>query len=152
MRCSVNLLTAGVLVFSAGSFSTGAQAVEACFKLEPFTDILRLEFVPVTHRHQNVYGNWFAPGEYSLPVSGAFEFNLGSTTVKRLGVVGTNATTFFGDNLICGLDGIQRGDFEVNCSGGTGANFQFVGKLIPISCAGLPPSAAKVTGRAAGAK
>jgi hypothetical protein len=151
MRYSAKLLAAGVLALSAGSFSTGAQATEVCFKLDPFVDILRLESPFVSGaNHVNVYGNWIAPGSYTLPVSGASEFDLGSTTVRRLGIVGTNATANFNDNLICGLDGIEGGGWEVNGSGGTSGNFQVSGTLTPISCAGLAPSAARVTGRAAG--
>src|SRR4051794_13849816 len=98
MRCSVKLLTAGVLALSAGSFSAGAQATEVCFKLDPFIDVLRLEFGPLTHGHRNVYGNWIAPGLFTFPVSGAYELNSGSTTVRRLGIVGTNGTTTANDN------------------------------------------------------
>jgi hypothetical protein len=151
MRSSVKLLTASVLALSVGGFSTGAQAVEVCFKLDPFIDILRLEFDPVRHGHRNVYGNWIA-NSYTLPVSGAYELDLDSRTVRRLGIVGTNVTTAFNNNLICGLDGIPRRSLEVNCSGGTGGNFQASATLTPISCAGLPPSAPKVTGRALGIK
>jgi len=149
MRPSVKLLTAGILALSAGSFSTGAQA-ETCFKLNPFVDILRLVIGPATNGHRNVYGSWIAPGIYTLPVSGALELNAGSTTVRRLGIVGTNATAFFGGNLICGLDGIRGSSVKWQCSGGTGANFQNSGTLTPISCSGLSPSLA--TGKVAGAK
>lgn len=150
MRCSVKILTAGILALSVGFFSTGAHAGQACFRLNPFTDYLKLELGPVTNGHRNVYGNWIGPGNYTLPVSGALELNLGSTTVRRLGIVGTNNTTFFNDNLICGLDGIGGRAFEVNCSGGPSGNHQFSGTLAPISCAGLAPSAARVAGRPAG--
>jgi len=153
MRCSVKLLTAGVLVLSAGSFSTSAQAGEVCFKLDPFIDYLKLWFDPVKAKHQNVYGNWIAPGVYTLPVSGAFELDLGSTTVKRLGIIGTlaaNADTT--DNLICGLDGKRNLGWELNCTGGSGGNSQNSGTLSPVPCAGLAPSSARVTGRAAIAK
>jgi hypothetical protein len=150
MRRSVKLLTAGILALSVGSFSTGAQASQSCFRLSPFTDYLKLEFGPLTNGHKNVYGNWIAPGSYTLSVSGASELNSGSTTIRRLGIVGTNSTTSFGDNLICGLDGIKGSGWEVNCSGGTGANFQATGTLTLISCSGLSPSLA--TGRAVGAK
>lgn len=152
MRSSVKLLSAGALALSVGGFSTDAQA-ETCFRLDPFIDVLKLEFGPTTSQHRNVYGNWVAPGLYTLPVSGALELDvLGSVTARRLGLVGTNATPSFGDNLICGFDGVSRDRYEVNCSGGTGADFQFSGTLTPISCSGLPLSSARVAGRAAGAK
>jgi hypothetical protein len=150
MRYSVKLLTAGVLVVSAGGFSTGAQATEVCYRLDPFIDILRLELDPVKHGHRNVYGNWIAPGVYTLPVSGAYELDLDSKTVRRLGIVGTNATEFFGDNLLCGLDGIRGRNFELNCSGGPGDDFQNNGTLTPISCTEVPRSVAP--GQAAGVK
>lgn len=151
MRYSLALLTAGALALSAGTFSTGAQASEGCFKLTPFSDILKLEFGAVTNRHQNVYGNWIAPGSYTLPVSGAYELKSGSQSVKRLGIVGTNITASFNGNLICGLDGTKGGAWKLSCSGGTGANYQNSGTLTQVSCAGLSPSSA-ATGRAAGAK
>src|SRR3954469_12789244 len=64
MRCSVKLLTAGILALSVGIFSAGVQATEACYKLNPFVDVLKLEFGPLTNGHRNVYGNWIAPGYY----------------------------------------------------------------------------------------
>ena len=152
MRCSVKWLTVSFMSISVGGFSTVAEATQQCFRLDPFVDILKLEFAPVTNGHRNVYGNWIASGFYTLPMSGAFELDVGSTTIKRLGIVGTNATANFGDNLICGLDGIKGSGWEVNCSGGTAGNYQVSGTLTQISCAGLPPSVAKSRGRAAGAR
>jgi hypothetical protein len=153
----MKLLTAGVLALLTGSFSTGAQATEVCYRLDPFPDILQLEFGSVVNNHRNVYGIWIGPG-YTLPVSGASEFDYGTTTVRRHGLVGTNATTASNNNLICGLDGIAGGGFKINCSGGPDGNFQNSGtRLTPISCAGLPaaslpPSPVRARGRAALAK
>ena len=144
MRCSVKLL-AGVLALSAASFSTGVQAEEVCYKLDPFVDFLRLEFGAVTHGHRNVYGNWIAPGYYTLPVSGAYELDFGSTTVKRLGIVGTNTTTDFFGSMVCGLDGVRFGAWKVSCG-------EKSGTLTPTSCAGLPPSNVKKPGLLVGAK
>jgi hypothetical protein len=151
MRCFGKLLAAGVLALSAGSFSTGAQAAQVCFRLDSFPDTLRLEFGPLTDGHRNVYGTWGAPGDYTMPVSGAFELNVGSTTVRRLGIVGTNNNTQdFSGNLICGLDGIRGGPYQIQCSGGPTRYPGFTGtSLNPISCAGLPPPS---NARALGAK
>ena len=72
-------------------------------------------------------------------------------TRRRLGIVGTNRTASFGDNLICGLDGIPNGPWELNCAGGPGDDFQIGGSsLSVIPCAGLLPSAAESAGRLAG--
>src|SRR4051794_14299810 len=100
MQYPMKLLVAGALALSAGSFSTGAQAAQVCFQLNPFSDTLRLEFAPLTDGHRNVYGNWVVSGVYTLPVSGAYELDVGSTTVRRLGIVGTNSNAAdFGGNL-----------------------------------------------------
>ena len=65
MRRSAKLFAAGVLALSAGSFSTDAQAIQKCYRLNPFVDYLKLEFDPVVNGHRNVYGNWVAPGSYT---------------------------------------------------------------------------------------
>jgi hypothetical protein len=57
MRCSVKLLTTSVLALSAGAFSSGAQADQVCYKLNPFIDILKLEVASAVNGHRNVYGN-----------------------------------------------------------------------------------------------
>ena len=151
MRRSAKLFAAGVLALLASSLSTGAQALEKCYRLNPFVDYLKLEFDPVVNGHRNVYGNWVAPGSYTLPMSGAIEFDLGSTTVKRLGIVGTGGVV--DGNLMCGLDGIPGRGWRFVCAGGPNAAFQNSGSpLTQIPCAGLAPSSARVVGRVALAK
>src|SRR5262245_36345692 len=87
-----------------------SYSTQRCFKLDPFNDILKLTFDVARFGHQNVYGIWIGPGFYTLPVSGAFELDSGSTTKRRLGIVGTNPGAFAG-NLICGLDGVPGAGF-----------------------------------------
>lgn len=138
MRRSV-LFLGGVLVLSVVSVSTGAQAVERCYRLNPFIDHLKLEVGPIVNGHRNVYGNWIAVGSYTLPMSGALELNLGSATVRRLGITGTGGVV--NGNLLCGLDGIPGAGWRFVCTGGPGASFQQSGSpLTQIPCAGLPPS------------
>ena len=151
MQSCTKLLTAGVMMLSVASFSTGAEAAQVCYRLTPFSDYLKLEVGALVNGHRNVYGNWVGSGSYTLPSSGALEFNLGTTTQRRLGIVGTNRTTNFGDNLICGLDGIPNGPWELDCAGGPGDDFRTTGSsLTVISCAGLPPSSAESADRLAG--
>jgi hypothetical protein len=129
-----------------------AQA-EICYRLQPFGDVLRLDVEiddgPPGASHQLIYGNWILAGVYTLPVVGARELNAGSTTIRRLGIHGTNPTAFFGGNRICAVDGIPGGTWTVACTAGAGAPF-FVGPggtvLAAISCDGLSPSSAQVEG------
>jgi hypothetical protein len=125
---------------------TGAVAqAEICYRLSPFSDVLRLNIDAslgaVGSQHENVYGNWISSA-YSLPVSGARELNRGSTSVRRLGIVGTQNTANFAANRICALDGIPGGAWTLTCVGGPGARFINAGTpLAAISCLGLAPSA-----------
>jgi len=145
-----SIAAASIALFAGSAY---AAPVQVCYKLNPFVDILKLvRSDPGPGGHRSLFGNWIASGLYTIPVSGAFEFEAGSTTIKKIGIVGANSTTSFGDNLICGLTGIGGGGaWELNCSGGSSnVNFQNSGTLNQISCAGLPPSSA--VGRAAGSK
>jgi hypothetical protein len=121
-----------------------AQA-ETCYRLTPFADILRLNIETiggaVGSQHENVSGNWIS-GSYTLPVSGARELNRGSSSVRRLGIVGTQITAAFGANRICSLDGIPGAAWVLTCVGGPGPRFVNAGTaLTAISCTGLAPSA-----------
>ena len=144
------LLSALVLVAVATQLGQVAQA-ETCYQLRPFPDILRLD-VQITEgttnaNHEVVYGNWIT-GIYTLPVVGARELNVGSGTVRRLGIHGTNDTAFFGNNQACVLDGIPGGAWSLTCFGGAGSRFANNGSdLAPFACSSLPPS---VTGPEAG--
>src|SRR6516225_11951429 len=96
-RAAFALLTAVVVGVWAGP----ARA-EVCFRLTPFTDVLRLSQLPdrgVGAPHVITFGNWIT-GSYSLPVTGAVEQDHGSTTLFRLGIFGANSSTSFGGNPI----------------------------------------------------
>jgi hypothetical protein len=131
-----------VLVAVAAQLSQIAQA-ETCYQLRPFSDILRLN-VEITEgttnaNHEVAYGNWVT-GSYTLPVVGARELNVGSSTVRRLGIHGTNDTAFFGNNPACVLDGIPGGAWSLTCFGGAGSRFTNSGSaLAPLACSSLPP-------------
>jgi hypothetical protein len=140
------------LAILMGGMST-AQA-EICYRLDPFGDVLRLTCQtnpssgPMGSRHTVCYGNWIFT-EYTLPVVGAQELNLGSTTVRRLGLHGTNNTTSFAGNPNCVLDGIPSNPWTLNCVGGASIFTNSGSPLTPISCSGVAPSMA-MGGPAAG--
>lgn len=143
-----------VLSGMVASFS-GAVFAESCYKLDPFSDVLRVDVrinedvVGKTHHALN--GSWVGAGVYTLPFTGSRELNAGSTTVRRIGGVGTQSSGFFGGNLICGLDGVVNGPWQIQCSGGTAGNFQTSGtSLTKVSCNGVIPSAPSATGPLAG--
>jgi hypothetical protein len=119
--------------------SVGAARAEICYRLDPFGDVLRLSQI-TNGAHILVFGKLFYPGLYTLPVVGALELNSGSTSTRRLGIHGTNNTTFFAGNSNCVLDGTPGGSFFANCEGAT-SDPPFMnsgGPLTPVSCAGLP--------------
>ena len=133
-------------VFMASTAATAAP-VPRCYKLDPFIDVLRLVLGDVQSGQRAVWGNWIASGTYTIPVSGSFANEAGTTT-KKLSITGFNTTTFFGDNGLCGLGGIPGGGWEINCAGGPGGTFQTSGTLTQVACGGLPTSAPQ--GKAAG--
>jgi hypothetical protein len=143
---------------TAACLWTGTAGAEVCFKLNPFRDVLRLEITGTSHHL--VYGNWIAPGAYTLPVAGARELNTGSTTVRRIGITGTNAQTTgtdtdpppFGGNLICGLDGIPGGAWKIQCTGKAKPFAASGPTMAPVNCNTLAPSSASAAdaGRAVG--
>ncbi len=133
----VALLTSAMMI-------TVARA-EVCYQLTPFPDILRLTIQTdqgtTGDTHHNVFGNWIS-SSYSLPVVGARELNHGSTSVRRLGIHGTNNGPSFGGNPICSLDGIAPGGaWSLTCVGGAGARFTNSGSaLTQVSCGGVASS------------
>ena len=133
---------------------SNAQA-EVCYRLNPFVDVLRLSqttFVePSTGgSHALVAGNWIAHGFYTLPVVGSLELDAGSTTVTRLGIHGTQKTSFFGGHSSCVLDGTPGGTWFLSCNGRVDGIFNNSGSaLSPISCVGLPASLAQEAGQEA---
>jgi hypothetical protein len=152
-------MTGGLLrksaVALAATFVIGgisAAQAETCYRLTPFSDILRLTCAtkpatgPFGSTHTNCYGNWIS-STYTLPVVGARELNRGSTPTaqaRRLGLHGTNNTGSFGANPICIIDGIPNAPWFLACTGGAGARFTNSGSsLTSIACGGLPPSEAE---------
>jgi hypothetical protein len=116
------------LVALMGSF---AQAQQACYNLHPFGDVIRLGHLD-NSTHRSVFGNWTST-EYTLPVTGARELNLNGAPY-RLGLHGTNPTTFFGGNMICAVDGIRNQPWTLTCVG-TSTPFVVSGdSFAPVSC------------------
>ena len=141
MKKATVVLAALVLVV----LMVAAAQAEICYQLSPFGDVLRLNVEindgPVGASHHLVYGNWVFAGVYTLPLVGARELNVGSTTIRRLGIHGTNPTAFFGGNRICALDGIPGAAWTLACAAGAGAPFFANGSaLTAISCDGLSAS------------
>ena len=143
MKRAAFALLAAVVV---GVWAAPARA-EVCFRLTPFTDVLRLSQVAdrgVGSPHVITVGNWIT-SSYSLPVTGAVEQDHGSTTLFRLGIFGANSSTSsFGGNPICELNGLTNGGpWKLACEGAaTDPPFTNHGTaLTPISCVGLPGSA-----------
>ena len=131
------------LVAVVAQLGSIAQA-ETCYQLKPFVDVLRLD-VQITEggtnsTHEAAYGNWIT-SSYTLPVVGARELNVGSSSVRRLGIHGTNDSSSFGSNPACVLDGIPGGKWSLSCFGGGSGRFSNSGTdLAPISCSSLPPN------------
>ncbi|MFO1154786.1 MAG: hypothetical protein U1E42_14160 [Rhodospirillales bacterium] len=158
------LLRKGAIALAATFVIGGISAAQAetCYKLTPFTDILRLNCTtkpatgPFGSTHTLCNGNWIAPGSYTLPVVGSRELNKGSTATaqaRRLGLHGTNNSGSFGGNPICIIDGIPNAPFTIVCTGGAGARFVNNGgtSLTPIACGGLAPASEDADGgKAAG--
>jgi hypothetical protein len=125
----------------------GTAHAETCFKLTPFADVLRLSEVTfadpdVGGTHTLVVGNWIAAGAYTLSVVGSLELEVGSTTVRRLGIHGINkpGVHFMGFSD-CTLDGIPGGAWDLACFGRQAGLFNNTGTaLTPIACSGLAPS------------
>jgi len=137
------------------SISIGIAQAEVCYKLTPFIDVLRLNemtFVDsdAAATHTLVSGNWIARGFYTLPVVGSEELDSGSTSVRRLGIHGTQHTSFFGGHSDCVLDGLPGGAWSLSCDGKVTSKFNNNGgSLAPISCGGLV-TAAEEAGKPAG--
>jgi hypothetical protein len=135
------LLSTLVLVAVVAQLGSIAQA-ETCYQLKPFVDVLRVN-VQVTDgtthaQHALVYGDWVATTSYTMPIVGSLELNVNSTTVRRLGVHGTNDTSDFGSNPACVIDGIPGGAWTLTCFGGPGARFTNSGTdLALVAC--TPP-------------
>jgi hypothetical protein len=125
---------------------------ETCYKLQPFSDILRLDVLITeggpSSMHEAVYGDWVS-SSYTLPVVGARELNVGSTSQRRLGIHGTNASSSFGGNPACVLDGIPGSAWSLSCFGGGNGRFSNTGtNLAPISCSSLPAASVDPGGEA----
>ena len=140
----------GILALTA--LAPSAANAEICYKLNPFVDVIRVTVLAspelATFKHYLMYGNWIATGSYTIPVSGARELNVGSSTARHVGLTGTNPTAFFGSNLLCGVDGVPGGAWQLQCSGAAG-NFTNQGTpFAVVSCAASPKSAP--AGKAAG--
>ena len=152
MKTSATTILSATVFFS---ISIGIAEAEVCYKLTPFIDVLRLNemtFVDsdAAATHTLVSGNWIARGFYTLPVVGSQELDSGSTSVRRLGIHGTQHTTFFGNHSDCTLDGLSGGAWTLSCSGKTAGIFNNNGgSLTPISCSGLV-TAAEEAGKPAG--
>ncbi len=140
MKKATILMATVVFMALMGTFAHA----EACYKLVPFSDVLRLD-IQVNEggpnsTHESVYGDWITTS-YTMPVTGALELNLNSTSQRRLGIHSTNDTADFGNNPVCSLDGIPNGAWTLTCFAGAGSRFTNHGtNLQPISCATLPPA------------
>jgi hypothetical protein len=147
----IRILASAVVALSVTGLAAGVQAADTrkCYQLAPDNaDVLELVFQDKSFGHQLVYGNWVNPGTYTLPVTGAYDLDTGSTTVRRLSVVGTippTQTTNNG-NMICGLDGIPGGAWELQCAGAATPWANSGALLEKVACGSVPPSA---SGRAA---
>jgi len=133
--------TVAMTIVMLGALMSVAHA-ETCYQLQPFSDILRLDVsvheAGPSSTHEVVYGDWVT-SSYTLPVVGARELNVGSTSQRRLGIHGTNDNSSFGGNPACVLDGIPGGAWSLSCFGGGNGRFANTGtNLAPISCSSLP--------------
>src|SRR5580704_10779816 len=133
-------------VFLGMAFGT-AQA-EICYKLSPFIDIFRLERLDAlgADNHTLVFGNWIATGSYTLPIVGAYELAVGSTTVRRLGVHGVNCPGCGSGFIDCAFNGIPGGAWNFTCQQGSGSFSNSGSPLTSIGCPGQPISGPEATG------
>jgi hypothetical protein len=138
-----------------GASIVPALAAEECYGLSPFIDVVRINNDATGDgtgvSHTAVTGNWVVGGLYTLPISGARELDVGSSTTKRIGVIGTNnIAADFGGNQICSLDFYVNGNFTIQCSGGAAGNYQISGgPVTKVSCVTAPKSSpgARVAGK-----
>jgi hypothetical protein len=141
MKNLTALMAVLALVALMGSL---AQAQQACYQLHPFSDVIRLGHLD-NSTHRSLFGNWTS-SEYTLPLTGARELNLNGAPY-RLGLHGTNPTSFFGGNMICALDGIRNQPWTATCVG-TATPFVVSGdSLLPVSCTAAPQREGPVAGK-----
>jgi hypothetical protein len=150
-RNNMKKATVAMTIVMLSALMSVAHA-ETCYKLQPFSDILRLDVLITeggpSSMHEAVYGDWVT-SSYTLPVVGARELNVGSTSQRRLGIHGTNDTSNFGGNPACVLDGTPGGAWSISCFGGGSGRFAVTGtNLASISCSSLPAAAVEPGGEA----
>ncbi len=148
-------LTYAALILTVAG--VGSAHAEVCFRASPFTDIFRLAEMVILDgsagaTHRGVFGNWIAPGQYSLPVVGSIELDTGSSTLLRIGLHGTNHNpAFFGNHSDCTLDARVGGAGTTSCVGRAPGITNITGfRFVSISCAGLAPSSPAQPGKAMG--
>jgi hypothetical protein len=136
----------------------GTAHAETCYNLAPFIDVVRViqttsEDEATEGSHTAVVGNWTAGNLYSLPVTGSLDVNVPRTapSTRRLGLHGTQHTTFFANHSDCTLDGTPNGPWTVSCAGRVAGIFNNSGAMLAvISCDTVSTSSVAASGRAAG--
>jgi hypothetical protein len=150
--------SAGKTILASSVFlgmAFGTARAEICYNLAPFIDVLRLaemKFVDdpaVGGTHTLVVGNWIATGAFTLPFVGSIELDVGSTTVRRLGIHAINRPGGGSGFSDCTLDGVVGGAWDLACDGRMTGFFNNSGTpLARVDCSGQPPSA-PVVGKSA---
>jgi len=150
------------LVMLIGLTIQDSQAVQLCWQLSPFPDIIKVSvFQPdPLLPHKLVNGIWKFDDSYLIPVVGTFEKDLGGVN-KRLSLHGTNNfLAGFGGFRDCILDATLsptstpkwEGPWALDCGSG---GFTNSGDLIRINCLTLVPLSvtpkSTVNNKAAGA-
>jgi hypothetical protein len=134
---------AGCLVFALGlTLPTSAAAVEQCWQVAPFIDVIRAEVTPLGN-HFLVNGTESAAGIYFLQLVGSASF--ADDQVELTFHTGKDGAFGGGDDSCVWEATIDpatiSGPITVRCG-----NFFNAGTLVPVSCAG---AAAAVPGAGA---
>jgi hypothetical protein len=157
MKTAKTILASSIFL----GMAIGTAQAEVCYRLVPFTDILRLSRTDVVDTnaggtHRVINGNWISrttsaqAALYTLPVAGSLELNTGSTAVLRLGIHGTNhVAAAFTNHSSCTLDGVPGAALgtAVSCVGrAPGVFIGGASTLTIVSCAGLAASGPEEAG------
>ena len=141
----VGLLLLVLVLFSA-FVVTQSEAVQICWGMDSYADIIKVSTLPTGSGHKLVNGVWYA-SPYNNPVVGTMEWDTDGTS-KRLSLHATNNTISFGGFKDCVLDADLsssstpkwEGPAVVDCGAG---GFPVSGfNLIRINCTTLVPLSA----------
>ena len=129
-------IIAATLSAAALAASTSSSFAEACYSLGGgYTTVIRLDLIqsiePNGTNHTLIFGQWNQPGVFDAPLSGAYEFSNFKGSVRQFGFSMPIPVSQNG-NQSCSFVGVLGGAWSLQCSGGTGSNFQNSGSPVAL--------------------